>query len=58
MGIGHVFSRRWGLDVAYILTLNKQQNGTAAGHLIGTEYNGSRSQLKEHLIMTSLSIGL
>lgn len=58
MGIGHMFNRRWGLDVAYILTLNKQQNGSASGHLIGTEYNGSRSQLKEHLIMTSLSIGL
>jgi len=57
LGFGQRFGR-FEFDFAYIRALNETQNAVSTGHLVGTEYNASSSQLSENLIMTSFMMAL
>ncbi len=58
VGFGQKLTKNLTLDVAYILSFNKTLSGSSTDHLVGKEYANSRNQLTEHLIVTSLAIGL
>lgn len=54
LGFGRSITDKLNLDMAYVYTFNKKQN-SGTTNLIGQEYAGSRNQLREQLIVTSLA---
>lgn len=57
-GVGQVVAGRITVDAAYIFSFNKKQDAVSDNHLVGSEYNNSRDQLREQLFMLSVGIGL
>ncbi len=54
LGFGRGLSDKLNLDIAYGYTFNKKQKAGST-NLIGQEYANSRNQLREQLLMTSLT---